>query len=79
MDRAGFALLITLALTSFVAAEELKVQPVANGSITKGNTGELKALCPSNGVIANAKDLEKLCKAWMIDVPKVDFSKPAAK
>ena len=51
-------------------ADELKLKELASGSIADET---VQKAAPADGVIASKVELEKLCKAWKIDAPKVDF------
>ena len=77
MLRRSFAILVALSLVAGLTAAD-KPKPIKpsksfTGRIDKDQQKE----GPANGVIANAKDLEKLWKAWKIkdEMPKVDFDK----
>ena len=77
MLRRSLALLVALSLVAGLTAAD-KPKPIKpsksfTGRIDKDQQKE----GPANGVIANAKDLEKLWKAWKIkdEMPKVDFDK----
>ncbi len=76
MIRALFAAFAFAWVLVPVNAEEPKKE-----KLTVELTGDiadesLQKAMPANGVIATAKDWEKLAKAWSIkDAPKVDFTK----
>jgi hypothetical protein len=70
--------LVALAcLTALVVAAD-KPTPIKPIKMFKGRIDkDQQKESPKDGVIANAKDLEKLWKAWKIkdEMPKVDFDK----
>ena len=59
-------------LPTVAVAGDVKTVVIAKGSIADVN---LAAVAPANGVLATDKELQELCKAWKIDMPKVDFAK----
>ena len=72
----AFAALLSLALVGVVVAAPT---PVKATNMWQGSVDDekLQKEMPENGVIVNAKDWEKLVKAWKIadKVPEVNFDK----
>lgn len=67
------ALFALLAVTASAFAEEKKdATTEMRGSVADES---LMKQAPDGGVIASAKAMEKLAKAWGIKVPKIDFEK----
>jgi hypothetical protein len=68
------AALVALAVFSAATtADDKKDAPTElRGSL---DDAALMKEAPAGGVITTAKDFEKLCKAWKIEAPKVDFTK----
>jgi hypothetical protein len=73
-----FAAFLALVLVGLAVAAD-KPTPVKATNTWKGSIDDekLKKEMPESGVIANAKDWEKLVKAWKIadKVPEVNFDK----
>jgi hypothetical protein len=73
MLRYAALLAIAVLPAAVIAAEEKKGAPTElRGSVT--DAGLMKE-APANGIVTSAKDFEKLCKAWKVEAPKVDFKK----
>jgi hypothetical protein len=74
----SFAACLALVLAGLAVAAD-KPTPVKATNTWKGSIDDekLKKEMPESGVIANAKDWEKLVKAWKIadKVPEVNFDK----
>jgi hypothetical protein len=73
--RTLIAFCLALAVASVALAEPTPVKPNKNWTgLVKDDT--LKKLAPKDGYVVDAKEFEKLWKAWRKDeVPTIDFAK----
>ena len=73
--RTLIAFCLALAVASVAFADAKSVKPNKNWTgLVKDDT--LKKLAPKDGYVVDAKEFEKLWKAWSKDeVPRIDFAK----
>jgi hypothetical protein len=78
LKQVSFAAVVVLAFAGLAVAAD-KPTPVKATNTWKGSVDDEKLMkeMPDNGVITNAKDWEKLVKAWKVadKAPEVNFDK----